>query len=401
MAKRIKLPGIFWGWFTVLGGGFISLWGQGYSFSGFSALFKPIASELGFSRAVASVPSAIARLEGGIEGPVTGWASDKFGPRWIVLAGVLLISLGLILMYFIDSLWAFYIVWGIILGTGINVGTGTPINKAIADWFVKKRGLALSIKMALQGLGGVLVLPLIAWLISTQGWRMTCLIGGLVMLVIGLPLAWFSVKQHRPEHYGLLPDGAIAKEEAVKIDNMINRGVEYAAEVEEMEFTLRQAIRTPAYWLLIVAFSFHAPAGSPLNIHLIPFLTDTGIEPLKAAGMMTIVYAASIPARIVAGFLADRVRKNRLRFLLAAILLLQSAGFFIFLSNQTTANVYVWFVLHGFGLGASIGLTSPIRARYFGRKAFGSINGFASLFMTPVGMAAPLLNLGCLLTSPP
>ncbi|MBI4188889.1 MAG: MFS transporter [Chloroflexi bacterium] len=391
MSKRTRSPVIFFGWLTVLAGGFISLWGQGYAFSGFSALFKPISSELGFSRAVASVPSAIARLEGGIDGPVTGWASDRFGARWIVLAGVFLIGLGLVLMYFIDSLWAFYLVWGLILGMGINVGTGTPLNKAIADWFVRKRGFALSIKMALQGAGGVLVLPLIAWLIATQGWRMTCLIGGIVMLVAGLPLAWFSVKQHRPEHYGLLPDGAKSNNDTVKTDDMINRGITYAAEVEEIEFTLRQAIKTPAFWLLIIALSFREPSSSPLNIHIIPFLTDTGIEPLKAAGMMTTIYAASIPARIIAGFLADRVTKKYLRFLFAAILLLQAAGFFIFLSNQTETMIYFWFVLHGFGFGASIGLTTAIRARYFGRKAFGSINGFASFFMTPVGMAAPIL----------
>ncbi|MFC2044432.1 MFS transporter [Chloroflexota bacterium] len=181
MIKRRRFPKIFFGWWSVLGGGILNLWGMGYYAYGFSALFKPISSELGWSRAVTSVPASIGRFEGGIEGPISGWATDRFGPRWVVMVGIFIMGLGLILMSFIHSLWAFYVAWGVLVGTGINIASSIPLDTTITNWFIKKRGRALSIKWVFAGLSGVVTLPIIAWLISTQGWRMTCFIGGVVM----------------------------------------------------------------------------------------------------------------------------------------------------------------------------------------------------------------------------
>ena len=390
MIKRRRFPKIFPGWWIVLTGGVLALWGHGYHAYGFSALFKPIASELGFSRAVTSVAASIGRLEGGFEAPVTGWITDRYGPRWIVLLGVFIIGLSLILMNFIDSLWAFYVVWGVMLGTGCNIALSIPVHTAIANWFVKKRGKALSIQNVMSGLSGVLVMPLIAWLIISQGWRTTCVIGGVVMWLVGLPLVWFFLKQRRPEYYGLLPDGATTEEEAIDTEQMIDRGVEYAAEVEEVEFTARQATRTLPFWLLIAAHSVHSLAMPAMSIHCIPFLTDRGIDPLVAAGMMAIYIGASIPARFVGGFIADRIKKQHLRFIKGGAYLLQAVGFAAFLLNQTTAMIYVWFILYGIGQGVAMPVTGLMRARYFGRKAFGSIQGFSMMLITPVGIAAPV-----------
>ncbi len=390
MIKRKRLSKIFPGWWMVLAGGFTGLWGHGYAMYGFSALFKPIASELGFSRAVTSIAASVGRFEGGFEAPLAGWITDRFGPRWIVILGIFLMGLGLILMNFINSLWAFLIVWGGIVATGSNIGLTLPIQVAIANWFVKKRGIALSIRLVFSGFAGVLVLPLIAWLITVQGWRMTCVIGGLVMWLIGLPLVWFFVKQHRPEYYGLLPDGATAEEEAVEVSQTIDRGVKYAAEVGEVEFTIRQAMRTPTYWMLIAAYSVHGLVEPVMNIHLIPFLTDLGIDPIQAAAMMAVMSLAAMPTRFIGGFLADRVKTRYLRFLMGGAYFLQAIGIGGFLLNRTTTMIYVWLIFYGLGHGTNLALMNPARARYFGRKAFGSIMGTSSMFTTPAGIVAPI-----------
>ncbi len=391
MIKRRRFSKIFPGWWIVLTGGILALWGHGYHAYGFSALFKPIASELGFSRAVTSVPASIGRLEGGFEAPLSGWITDRFGPRWIILLGVFLIGLGLILMNYIDSLWAFYVVWGILLGTGINIGLSIPLHTAIANWFVKKRGLASGIQWVMSGLSGVLVMRfIVAPLIITQGWRVTCVIGGVVMLLVGLPLVWFFMKQRRPEYYGLLPDGATTEEEAAEISRIVDRGIEYAAEAEEVEFTLRQALRTRSYWLLMLANACHIMAGPAISLHGIPFLTDIGIDPLQAANILAIMVFASVPFRLIGGLLADRVRIGHMRFVVGGAYLLQAIGFAVFLLNQTIPMIYVWFILYGIGMGAGFGLMFPMRARYFGRKAFGSIGGASTLLMAPAGVAAPI-----------
>ncbi len=389
MIKQKRAPKIFFGWWTVIAGGILSFWGQGFASFGFSALFKPIASELGFSRAATSVAAGISRVEGGFTAPVVGWIADKFGPRWMMFSGVLIVGLSLILMNFVNSLWAFYLVWGGLLGIGANIGFMLPLEKTITNWFVKKRGRALGIRMVFTGLAAVLMLPLVAWLVSMQGWRMTSVIGGIVMLTIGLPLAWFFVKQHRPEYYGLLPDGATT-EDTVETTQMIDRGVKYATQVQEIEFTLRQVMITRAYWLLALANAGFNLVGPILIIHGVPLLTDMGIDPVKAAVMIGLMSAGVIPGAFIAGFAADRVKKQHLRFLIAGSYFLQFIGFTGFLLNQTPVMLYPVFILHHFSAGINGPLSSIIASRYFGRKAFGSIRGIMLMLMLPVAVMSPI-----------
>jgi sugar phosphate permease len=381
---------IFFGWWTVIASGFLCLWGFGYNAYGISALFKPISLELGFNRANTSIAAGIGRFQGGFEAPIAGWITDRFGPKWIVFFGTLVAAISLLLMYFINSLWSFLLVWGILFGTGINTALAIPLDTAITNWFVKKRGVALSIKWVFSGISGAIILPMIAWLIPLVGWRTTCVIGGLVMGVVGLPLVLFFLKSNRPEYYGLLPDGAKIQEEIADQNSMINKGIEYAAEVQEVEFTLRQALKTPAYWWLIVVQAIYGLVSPAINIHCIPFLTDKGISPFMAAILMALMIAASIPARYVGGLLSDRVQIGQMRHVIAGAYVMQAVGMGVYMLHQTEAMIYVWFILYGFGMGAALTLNTSIRARYFGRKAFGTIQGTSGLLLTPVGVAAPI-----------
>jgi cyanate permease len=156
---------------------------------------------------------------------------------------------------------------------------------------------------------------------------------------------------------------------------MIERGVEYAAEVEEVEFTLRQAMRTRAYWLLIAGHAGYNIVMPIIFVHFIPFLTDIGIDPVRAAVMMGTLSTISIPIRAVGGFMTDRAKRGQLRFLMGGAYFLQAVGLTIFLLNQTIPMIYVWLVLYFAARGISVPLYSLMRARYFGRKAFGSIQG--------------------------
>ncbi|MFC1953382.1 MFS transporter [Chloroflexota bacterium] len=390
MIKKREYPRVFFGWWTVIAGGVIDLWGAGFQVYGISALFKPIASELGFSRAQMTFPSSIGRLEGGLEGPLIGWISDKHGYKWLIMAGVFCMALALIMMNYVGSLWAYVLVWGVLLGTGHNM-LASPIDKAITDWFVKKRGLALSIRWVLSGLSGVLVLPLIAWLITTQDWRMTCVIGGVVMVLIGFPLVLFGVKQKRPEYYGMLPDGArVETGLEADTDAMIDKGVEYASSLGEIEFTARQALRTPAYWMIVGVQTVYMLMGPVMSIHLIPFLTDRGIDLIKAAGMMALMIGASIPSRFIGGLLADRLNINHIRYLKGGAYLLQALGVTVFLLNPTIEMIFVWFILYGIGQGSGQTVNPLMMARYFGRKAYGSIRGTMTVVATPIGIVAPV-----------
>jgi len=293
-------------------------------------------------------------------------------------------------MNFINSVWAYYVVWGVIMGTGHSLGLSVAIDTMLTNWFVSKRGRAFSVRFAITGAIGVIVLPIIGWLIATQGWRATSLIwAGLVFGSV--PLALYFVRQKRPEYYGLLPDGAkMESGSEADRDAMIAKGVEYAAGFQEAEFTLRQALRTSSFWMLTVAWILQGIVFRGFRIHCIPFLTDMGIGPIAAASMMAMMGFFAIPARIFGGFIADRIRKEHLKFLLAVTFLFQATGIIAFLLSQNIAGVYVFLILYGFGSGAFVSLDIVIRSRYFGRKAYGSIQGSSVILSTPISFLAPV-----------
>jgi sugar phosphate permease len=386
--RATALRKIFPGWWLVLTGGFLALWGFGYQAYGFSALFKPISQELGLSRTATTIPASIGRMEGGILAPIAGWLTDRFGPRWLIFLGAVMVAICFSLMSLVHSFWAFLVVWGVFLPIGIDLALGVPLQAAIARWFVKKRGLASGVQVFFSGLSGVLVLPLVAWLITVVGWRMTVLIGGIVMLVIGVPLVSLFVRQYPPERYGMLPDGASVED--VEGEDMAEKGRKYAAEVSEFDFTLSQVLKTPTYWLLLISAACHNLAAPVINIHSVPFLTDRGVDPVRAAQMLSLMVTVSIPGRFLGAYLVDRMKKQHLNLLIFGAYSLQALGFGSFLLHQTEAMIYTWYILYGFGFGLGFGLMMPVRVRYFGRKAIGSIMGIGTAISLPVGIIAPI-----------
>jgi MFS family permease len=391
LIKRRGFPRIFFGWWTVLVTGTMAGLGSGFYNYGFSVFFKPLASELGFNRAVTSVASAVGRLEGGLASPLAGWLADKFGPRWVIFLGAWMVAIGLILMNYINSLWTFYAVWGVLIGFGTNLAYTVAPDKAITNWFVRKRGLALGTRFVFWGIGSMIVLPIVTWLVTTLGWRTTNFMWAWVILAT-LPAGWFLVKQNRPEYYGLLPDGATAQEEVAGTSQMIDKGVEYAAEIGEVEFTLRQAWKTRSYWMLLVAWCTGMIVSGGINIHVIPFLTDMGIDPAVASGMMAMMVFFTIPSRFIGGVVGDRIKRNRLQFSLAVTFVLLAAGIIAIVLSQTITMIYVFLILYGLGSGASSPLRIMIGSRFFGRKAFGSILGSMLMVEAPLGFLAPIYS---------
>ena len=132
-----------------------------------------------------------------------------------------------------------------------------------------------------------------------------------------------------------------------------------------------------------------------MNVHAIPLLTNMGLSAVKAALIVAIMVGTSIPFRFIGGVLADRAGKGQLRLLLAGAYALQALSFYIFIRYGTVTSVYYWYVLYGIGMGMAFAMNPLIRARYFGRKAFGSIHGMAQMLMTPLAIVAPIYAGWC------
>lgn len=381
---------VFFGWWMVLAAGVIGLWGYGSGLYSFGALFKPLYEEFGWTRAEISGAGALRRVEGGIGGLTTGWFTDKIGPRVMCLIGTILAGLGYILMYFVNSLWSFYLVYGLMVALGFTFSLTGNLDKAIAEWFVKKRGLATGVYRVIVALQ--VIPPLVTLFIAAYGWRIAFIIMGLITWSIGLPLAWFFIKPKRPEYYGLLPDGEVVNAKKAKDkDSMIRLGQEFVArKYGEVEFTVRQAMRTQSFWLLAITSGLSGLIWPVISMHMIPYLIDFGTNEITAATTLSLLISMSIPSRIVGGILIDRISIHRMKYVLLLARCLNALGLFFLVIATDLSMIYLFALLYGLGMGLDLGALGPIRTRFFGRKAYSTIMAIISLLVLPVSVYVPI-----------
>lgn len=390
MEDRRRFNKIYFGWWITIVNAIISGIAVGVRILGFSALFKPIASDFGLSRASNSAAAGLGALMQGIMSFVAGALVDKIAPRWLTLTGASVMFCGLVLMNFINSVWLYYVVWGVLITGGQTLAFQVVQDKVVTNWFMRKRGMAIGLRFALMSIIGAILLPVMSWLIMVQGWRTTCLIfAGVILLT--LPIAMYFLRQGSPESFGLLPDGA-KMESGLKTDkgSMMARSTEYANRFQEVEFTVKEAIRTPTYWMIISFYVFFQILYVGFSVHCIPFLTDRGIDPVMAGSMMAMMYILTVPSQFIAGIVIDRVKKEHLNFLMASSFMFKAVGIMAFLLSPSIITVYLFLIMMGFGVGLFYPMDITIKARYYGRKAYGSVHGIGAMFGAPVGFLAPI-----------
>lgn len=380
---------VFYGWWIAGALTLLLTYGSGVFFNGFGVFFKPIAGDFGWSRAETALAFALSRLEGGLEGPIAGWLIDRFGPRRLVVFGVLSVGFGYILLSQIHSLWMFYIVYGGFLSIGFNTGFFSPSQAATVTWFRRRRGAAVGMVMTSVGLGGALVVPIMAWLVEGHGWRGASLAAGCGMLVLGLPLTF--IIRRRPEDHGLRPDG----DPAPQANNLVcaepgqpasRRPIATPAAEIEPEFTLKQAVRTSAFWVITFFMMTRLFAANAVLVHMIPYLSDIGHSPQEAANWAAYAAFVSVPCRFGAGWLSDLLDK---RYMLTTVMLAQCVS--AFLLATATGDLMIAIALTLWGIGdASAPLHTALRADYFGRKHYALISGCMSPFIMLGSFAGPV-----------
>ena len=383
---------VFYGWWIVLACWAVTLYGGGAFFFGFSAFFNPLTAEFGWSRAATAGAIALSQAEGFFEGPIIGPLVDRFGPRKLMLIGIVMVSLGFLALSMVNNLITFYLVYVVLLAIGFNTGFFVAAQAAVGNWFIRRRSRALGLLSTANGFGGLIMVPVIAFLILTFGWRTTAVFLGIGMAIIGIPLA--LIVRHRPETYGYLPDGdtrlpqgpAEAPAQGMPLTGPSPQATAATTSVNEVNFTIWEALRAPVFWMLSIAFALRTLAISATVIHQIPFLTDRGISEQTAAGVLALMGLMSIPGRFGFGYLGDYFNK---RYLLAIAYLLQGAGLVILLNATTIQHVYLFTVVFGLGWGAP-NLLFALRGDYFGRTHFATIAGVQQSFVAVGTVIGPV-----------
>ena len=377
MDRKKKTGGIFYGWWMVAASFFLFLFCGGTSNYGVSAFFTPIITEMGWSRTETSFAFSLRSVEGGLVQPFLGFFVDRIGTRKCIFAGILFMGLAYFLMSRTSSLYYFYISC-FLLAFGNTLSGGIPQQAAVANWFRKRRTMALGILAAGTGMAGIMA-PVVVYLTQGFGWRQAMFFLCLMVLTIGLPLS--IVIRHRPQPYGILPYGEKAENGA---------GPEETARLRPAEagLTVKETLKTSSFWFLFLSSFLTGFASHTIQIHLIPYLIGLGVTENLAALSLTGYTVLSVIGRLGFGALGEIYDKKRL-FMIAAII--EAAGVFILTNIRAPWMIFPFLALYGPGFGGTAPLTPSMQADCFGTRSFAAVRGFMMLSHTIPGIVGPLM----------
>lgn len=372
-------PGrIFYGWWIVVIGCVQDAVKGGLFNTGFTLYFLPVLTELNLSRAATSLPFSLSRLEAALGAPLVGYLIDRFDVRVMLVAGTLLAGLGLILLSLTHSYLLFLLVFIGPLSFGFQAGFNQATLAVVAQWFRRKRGLAMAIVQTGQAIGGVLIFPLVALAVLNLGWRTAAVLSGLAVFTL-LPLVLLI--RRSPESMGLLPDG---ERSAARDPHATALGGTPPLD-DAREFTTREALRTPTFWLLA---AFHGLRNVPyagVTVHLVPLLVWKGLDEPAAAFYVGLTALATVVSRPLTGWLGDRQSKQTIG---AVGVLLGAAGLAVLAYGDGAWWVLALFaVLFSFGDGVN-SVTWALVGDVFGRAHFATIRGWISMFQSFASMPA-------------
>src|SRR3954469_8649590 len=288
---------IFYGWYMVGAGASLQFLLAGLMTQSFGAYVAVLQAERGWSKTALSGAAALQQMEAAILGPLLGWLIDRFGPQGIIRFGIVVFGCGLMLLSRTDSLLAFYGAF-LVIAVGASCCGLFPINVALIHWFERWRARALSSMSIGLALGGISV-PLVAWSLQTVGWRATAFGSGVIAIVAGLPLA--MVIRRRPEDHGLTVDGLPPKTPETT--------QEMHALTHERDFTAREALRTPAFWLLSLGHGFALLVVHAVSVHSITHMNQgLGYSVEQAAFVYTLLTLSQIGGVGIGWLIGDRYK---------------------------------------------------------------------------------------------
>ena len=371
---------VFYGWWIVGAGFGIEALIGALVFHAYGAYVVLLREEFGWSKTMLSAAFSMARAESGILGPIQGWLTDRFGPRTLIRVGMVIFGVGFMLLSQINSPATFFLAF-FIIAVGSSLGGYLPIAVAIVNWFRRRRALALSISSTGMPMGGLLA-ALVVLSLGRFGWRWTAFGSGVLILLVGLPLA--RLVRHRPEPYGEQPDGVSPDEASPGAP--AGRG---GAGSATRDFTPREAVRTGAFWLIALGHGSALLVVSAVMVHLMVHVTEKlGYSLRQGAAVVGLMTVTQVIGQVSGGWAGDRWNK---RAIVVGCMAGHAAALLLLASASAFWMIAAFAVLHGLAWGVRGPLMSALRADYFGSASFGTITGLSSMVVMFGMMGGPLV----------
>jgi sugar phosphate permease len=379
LARRLPF---YYGW-VVVGIVFVTMAICVNARTAFSLLFPPILDEFGWERGVTAGAFSFGFIVSAALSPLLGRLMDRRGPRFVMEVGVAATAAGLLLATFSHEPWHVYLTLGVLVGAGTTFTGYTGQALFLPNWFVRRRGLAMSIAFAGVGFGSIVLLPALQTFVERNGWRAACSLLGLVALVVLVPLN--LLLRRRPEELGLAPDGDADTPAAAHARRVNVVDPAWAA----IDWTLARALRTARFWWIALAYFAGLFSWYAVQVHQTKYLTETGFSAQQAAWALGAVSLAGVPGQIALGWLSDRIGREIVWAIGSAGFCITYVALLALPSYPGLPLLYTMVVAQGalgYGLSSVVG---AIPAEIFEGRHYGSIFGTLMVSALAGGATGP------------
>ncbi len=380
LARRLPF---YYGW-VVVAVAFVTMALGVNARTAFSLLYPPILDEFGWERGVTAGAFSFGFLVSAALSPMLGRLMDRSGPRVVMEFGVVAMAAGLLLAPLASEPWHIYATLGLLVGAGSVCLGYTGQSLFLPNWFVRRRGLAMSLAFSGVGVGSIVMLPALQAQIERTDWRAACWSLGLIVLVVLVPLN--LLLRRRPQELDLSPDGDPAPADPAQASAKSNV-VDHAW--ASIDWTLARAVRTARFWWVALGYFGGLFAWYAVQVHQTKYLVEVGFGAREASWALGAVSLAGVPGQIALGHLSDRIGRE-------SVWAIGSLGFAIsyvalLMLQDGPSMPMLWLLVLaqgvlGYGLTSVVG---AIPAEIFEGRHYGAIFGTIMVAAISGGAVGP------------
>jgi sugar phosphate permease len=375
------LRGGFYGWWIIMGSTAILFVSSGIGFYGHGVILDPFRAHYGWSKGMISIAVTMYFATAGAMGMVIGRFIDRYGPKSVLILGSTIVGIGFFLLSRVTQPWQFFAVY-LLMAVGWSGTSLIPISTLIANWFIRRRGFAMGLTMTGLSLGGMVLVPFAVYLIAHWGLEKALPVLGSAFWIVIIPVAFWVIKQ-RPSDVGQFPDG----DQPPVTRSEETRGIRTSFDSQWQVWTRGKAIRTRAFWAIVVAFILALSGQIAFLVHQISFLSQT-LGPTGAASAVSVTAGASIFGRLFLGPIADRSDK---RFVAMFCFFVQGAAILSLAYFRQVTVLYLGTFAFGLTMGGVVMMQPLLIGECFGMISFGTISGLSGLFTMLVASLGPAI----------
>jgi MFS family permease len=370
----------FYGWIIVALGFFSMAFWQGTTGT-YSVFYVVLIDEFSWQRAESAGAMAISQIVYTLSAPFIGGLIHRYGPRKVVVPGILILIIGLALCSRIESLGQFYLYYGLPVGYGVTCISMVSFAVIISRWFDAQRGLAIGIASAGTGMGLFVLVPFTQKMISSFGWNNAYLVlAGLVAIFL-LPTNLIFLK-HRPQDMGLLPDGKAKLRDNAQAPDKTDI---LSDQPHQPQWTISRLSRSVSFYAMVTFPALSIFSVMIVIVHNMRFFVDQGVDRMDAASAFAFVGLVSMIFRVIWGWFTDRVGRE-ITYTIGMVALSMGIACLVLLEKTGHPAYLVLFsILFGMGWGSNAPVFVASAADLFKGPLFGLIYGFVESI---IGVAA-------------